>query len=216
MNSYHKIHNVFRRDHETNKVVWWGFSKPEFHVLRDIPWLFTEKIDGMNMRIIYDDGLRIAGRTDKAQIKPDLRERCMEIGQKLEKHLVDHEDTGHKVCLYGEGFGPKIQKVGGLYGEKRDFILFDVWVNGQFLPRDEVEEIAETVGCLVVPAIGLGTLRSGVETVARGLKSKFGDFWAEGLIGRPVVELRDGSSGHCGRGERIITKIKHRDLYIES
>lgn len=42
--------------------------------------------------------------------------------------------------------------------------------------------------------------------VRKGFKSAWGDFTAEGLVGRPLVELkgRDGS--------RIITKLKYKDF----
>jgi hypothetical protein len=43
--------------------------------------------------------------------------------------------------------------------------------------------------------------------MARGsFKSQWGDFRAEGIVARPVVELRTRA------GRRIITKIKQRDF----
>ncbi len=43
------------------------YTKPEFGYIPR--WLVTEKVDGMNIRIIYNkDGVRYAGRTDKAHI----------------------------------------------------------------------------------------------------------------------------------------------------
>jgi len=57
-----------------------------------------------------------------------------------------------------------------------------------------------------VPIIGMGTLHEMVELAKTGFKSRWGDFMAEGVVAKPAVELKSRN------GERIITKIKYKDL----
>ena len=109
-------------------------------------------------------------------------------------------------CLYGEGYGPKIQKGGGNYRADQDFVLFDVKVGDFWLQRGDVEDVAKKLGLDVVPIIGEGTLAEMVELARQGFKSRWGDFIAEGIVARPSVELRSRN------GSRLITKIKHSDF----
>jgi len=69
-----------------------------------------------------------------------------------------------------------------------------------------VEDIANKLGLEVVPVIGMGTLHEMVEMVKVGFYSEWGKFLAEGIVARPVVELKTRS------GHRIITKIKYKDF----
>ena len=55
--------------------------------------------------------------------------------------IVVQKFGGTSVTLYGEGYGNGIQK-GGLYSQKQEFILFDVKINGNWQPRESVEDIA--------------------------------------------------------------------------
>ena len=87
--------------------------------------------------------------------------------------------------------------------------MFDVKVGGWWLKREDVEGIASKLGIKVVPVIGSGTLQQAIDFVKNGFKSEWGDFIAEGLVLRPLIELKARS------GERIITKIKHKDFNHE-
>jgi len=112
-----------------------------------------------------------------------------------------------QVCLYGEGYGAKIQKGGGNYiKDGVDFVLFDVKIGDYWLERENVEDIAAKFGLRVAPILGEGTLTEAIELAKKGFNSQWGDFLAEGLVLRPKTELK------TRRGDRIITKIKHRDF----
>ena len=101
----------------------------------------------------------------------------------------------------------RIQKGGGNYKpDGVDFVLFDVLVAGWWLKREDVEKIAKSLNVDVVPIAGEGTLEYGVERVRNGLSSALGDFLAEGLVMKPLIELKTRA------GNRIITKIKHKDF----
>lgn len=109
------------------------------------------------------------------------------------------------VILFGEGYGPKIQN-GGNYRNDPSFILFDVYISGNYQPRESVEDIARSFGIDVVPIILEGTIQEAVDFVKTKPKSTFGTAMMEGLVGRPKVELKD----RCGK--RVIVKIKVCDF----
>lgn len=71
METYHKIDSVFKRDPDNrHKTFLIGeYSRPEFELLADIDWTWTEKIDGTNIRIdVNETQTRFGGRSDNAQI----------------------------------------------------------------------------------------------------------------------------------------------------
>ena len=110
------------------------------------------------------------------------------------------------VCLYGEGYGAKIQKGGGNYRQDQSFVLFDVKIGDWWLQREDVEDVASRMGLDIVPILCSGTLTDMVILASSGFPSKWGDFPAEGIVARPATELKTRS------GHRIITKIKHKDF----
>jgi hypothetical protein len=208
MTEYHKINTIFKRDMASKhkNIVVGDWVNDTFEYLAKNQWVFTEKVDGTNIRVIFeDDKVSFAGRTDAAQIPPKLL-------QHLQKTFQPQSDffDGQSVVLYGEGYGGKIQS-GGHYGFDESFVLFDVKVGDIWLERRNVEDIATKLSRLmnrvpVVPIIGSGTLFRAVELAAAGIKSTWGDFQAEGIVARPAVELM------TRRGERVITKIKTVDF----
>lgn len=207
MNEYHKIQTVYKRDPETKfKTLLEGqFSLPEFEYLANNDWVFTEKVDGTNIRVMYDgEKITFGGRTDKAQLPAPLVNRLHEKFMPLEDQFFYQFPEG--VCLYGEGYGGKIQGVGMNYRPDQDFVLFDVKVGPWWLQRQNVEEIAGRFDIDIVPETETGTLYDMVEAARAGISSRWGDFQAEGLVARPKVELT------ARGGQRIIAKIKCRDF----
>ena len=206
VNEYHKIQTVFKRDPATNhKTLLEGkFSLPEFEYLECNEWSFTEKVDGTNIRVTSKDGkLVIGGRTDRAQIPATLVEAlsCMFLPAQLAEVFPDSE-----YCLYGEGYGAKIQKGGGNYRLDQSFVLFDVQVGEWWLRREDVEDVAEQLGIDIVPEIGRGNLGEMIRMARDGFVSRWGDFPAEGIVARPMTELRTRA------GYRVITKVKVKDF----
>ena len=205
MTEYHKIQNVYKRDMENKKLLEGKWTLPEFEYLAHNQWIFTEKVDGTNIRIMIDiDSITFGGRTDQAQIPAQLMNRLNERFLPLTDELCSL--FGGNACLYGEGYGAKIQKGGGNYRSDQDFVLFDVLCDGWWLRRDDVADVAEQLEIDVVPVLGRGTLFDAVAWAKRGITSTWGMFEAEGIVARPEVELKTRS------GNRIITKIKGRDF----
>ncbi|MES2620184.1 MAG: RNA ligase family protein [Bacteroidota bacterium] len=221
MKEYHKIQTVFHRSPESNyKQLMEGvFALPEFELLKEIEWTWTEKIDGTNIRIFWDgETVRFGGKTDNAHIPTFLLQVLQDTFTAEKMRGVFGEAVvpeGHtnaeplRICLYGEGYGAKIQKGGSYIPDRTDFILFDVKVNDWWLTRESIEDIASKLGVKIVPVIGKGKLLGAVEFVKQGYKSTIShnkEYIAEGLIMKPSVELFNR------KGERIISKIKYKDF----
>jgi hypothetical protein len=209
MKQYHKINTVFKRDTDKpkNPIIMWDWSEPEFEYLANNKWELTEKVDGTNIRIMWDgERITFGGKTDNAQIPAPLVQRLNELFLPLTDKFIEIFGLDGGVCLYGEGYGNKIQKVGKLYGDTQDFVLFDIKIGEWWLLRNDVEDIASKLGVKVVPIVGVGTLYDAIEFVKNGFNSQWGTFMAEGVIAKPTVPLLTRS------GKRIITKIKTVDF----
>lgn len=207
MNEYHKIQTVFKRDMQKNgKTLLEGqWTLPEFEYLAGNQWVFTEKVDGTNIRVMFKDGaVTFGGKTDNAQIPANLVARLNDRFLPMAAQL--QEVFGCDACLYGEGYGAKIQKGGGNYRPDQDFVLFDVRVGDFWLQRADVEDVAVKLGIDVVPIIGEGTLHDAIAQAKAGIGSTWGAFQAEGIVARPKTEM------NTRNGHRIITKIKCRDF----
>lgn len=201
---YHKIQTVWTRDPDNNyrTLIAGAWARPEFDYLRDLDWEWTEKVDGTNIRVAWDgEVVRFGGKTERAQIPTFLLDKLQE------RFTPTTMKDMPAMTLYGEGFGARIQKGGDKYiPDGVDFVLFDVWSAGLWLQRSLVYDIAHKLSPWVVPVVGQGSLTQMVDVVSGGIKSAFGDFAAEGLVARPLMELQDR------RGERIITKLKITDF----
>ncbi len=209
MKEYHKIQTVFKRDDKTKQIIEGDYSLPEFEYLKDNQWVFTEKVDGTNIRVMWNgEAVTFGGKTDDAQMPVFLLYKLQELFEGTAKRQMFTEKfSTEQVCLYGEGYGAKIQKGGGNYNPTGvDFVLFDVRIGDWWLQRTDIEDIATFFGIKVVPIIGEGTLTEAIAMTRAGQKSQWGDFLSEGIVARPKTELK------TRRGDRIITKIKHRDF----
>lgn len=207
MKEYHKIDTVFKRDPETKfkTLILGDYSQDAFGYLANNEWVFTEKVDGTNIRVmIFGGNVTFGGKSDAAQIPVFLVRKLEERFLPQKAELCEAFPDGG--CLYGEGYGAKIQKGGGNYRQDQDFVLFDVKVGDWWLQRGNVEGIAIQFGLDVVPIIGRGTLADLVKQAQAGFNSTWGAFVAEGIVARPGVELKTRN------GHRIITKIKHKDF----
>lgn len=204
---YHKIQSIYKREPDGNRYLLEGeFSTPEFEYLQNCQWTYTEKIHGTNIRVIWDrvtQKVEFKGRTDKAQIPQHLLDKLLLLFPWGNFVTLYPEMS---MCLYGEGFGLKIQSGGKYISDDCSFILFDVKIGHWWLKRDDVNKISDELMIMDVPLVGTGTLSEMVQIVKNGLPSFWGDFPAEGIVARPTVELKARS------GERIITKIKHKDF----
>ncbi len=226
---YQKINTAWKRnmDVKGNPVMPGEFSQPEFEYLAGLTWRWTEKIDGTNIRLYWDgEKVTLGGRTDRAQIPAPLTDAIRNLGllesdEWAKKWPVEGTDRP-SVTIFGEGYGPGIQKGGGLYRDEPGFIVFDVKIGNWWLRPDSIKEVADGFGLEVVPHAFNANLWLAWEwTVANALPKtdelfgmssvRYTSQWAErgvtpeGIVGTPAVPLSDRN------GKRIIMKLKLAD-----
>lgn len=205
---YHKIETLFERDKATFVVDPSKLKSPVLGTIRE--WDITEKIDGTNIRVMLSVAGEVSfgGRSNSAQIPGDLVQYLVRTFQQDKlKAAMWLDGTPTEAVLYGEGYGPGIQKGGGLYRPDKAFILFDVLVGGKWwLDLAAVADIANKLGVDSVPWLGRLTLDEIVEMVRAPFSSQLGTATAEGIVARPIETLFDK------RGERLIIKLKTKDF----
>lgn len=114
------------------------------------------------------------------------------------------------VYIYGEFFGKKVQKGGNYDKDNNRFSIFDICMQGWYVPIDMLNDYAQKLGLDVAPYIGQMTISEAESMVAKGFKTLVPnvsnpDYFEEGIVARPVVPIKDP------RGKRIIVKIKTCD-----
>lgn len=209
MTTYNKIETLYNRDIEgSKKLIEGDYRNEAVRFLKNEIWQFTEKIDGTNIRIMWDGHkITYGGRTERSSIPAHLMNKLIELFGNDETEQLFEQIFGEKeVILFGEGYGAKIQGVGASYRSDVSFILFDVMINGNYQSREMVETAAKQFNLEIVPIIFEGTLDDGVAYVRTKPMSTIGTAPMEGLVARPKVELQD----RCGN--RLIVKIKVKDF----
>lgn len=201
---YHKIETLYERDLATFKVDPTKLKNRTYSLIKS--WQFTEKIDGTNIRCIWENGtLKFGGKTDNAQIHADLVRWLYEHVSPLRLAEI-FPDTS--AVIYGEGYGAGIQK-GGLYSPTKKLIVFDVLVGGKWwLSWENTCDVANKLDLEVVPLVGEMTLEEATAMVRAGFPSLLGngEMRAEGLVGRTAEPLFDK------KGHRLIVKLKTKDF----
>lgn len=208
MMTYPKIETVFKRDERgTKKLIPGDFRNETVQYLSGLPWTFTEKIDGTNIRVHWDGHtVEFGGRTERAQIPAPLVNFLNATFKTPEAEELFEQKFGEtEIMLFGEGYGAGIQS-GGAYRKDVSFIMFDAFCGGLWLKRDAIEDIARAFGIDAVPIVLTGTIADGVEFVKAGQKSTIGTADMEGIVGKPAIDILDR------RGQRVIVKIKRRDF----
>jgi len=220
---YPKINTLFERDKATFIV---DPTQIKQEVLGTISkWDVTEKIDGMNIRVVWDPTafvsspgiedslgtiswdpsnppLRFYGRTDAAVIPADLLSHLQSIFT-VEKLLSNFSNP---TTFYGEGYGGKIQS-GMKLSPTKSFILFDVKVHSSWLKDSDMRGVAEVLGCPAVPYMGRMNLDQIIAVCKAGFNSALGEHPpAEGIVARPIEPLFNNW------GQRVIIKLKTRDF----
>lgn len=208
MIEYPKISGPYKRfvdGDKRNQLDPTRWTKPEFELLKDTPFVWTEKIDGTNIRIGWDGHKpSFAGRTDRAQLPGDLVNRLTEL---FTEELFEQEFGSTEVTLFGEGYGAGIQKGGGNYGPTKEFILFDVLIGDLWLEPTDVLNIAVQLGINVVPTFFVMSPLEAIDTISRRLyRSSWPKVEMEGIVGTVANGLLDR------RGNRIQMKVKLCDF----
>lgn len=210
---YPKIDGLYRRESERpHRLLVGEYRNEAVEYLADHLWEFTEKVDGTNIRVIWD-GHRIEwrGRTNSAQIPKMLEAYLQEtFGTDAMEQLFEQIFGEKEVVIYGEGYGAKIQKGGGNYlPDSNSFIVFDILISGLWLNRGDMKGVAEALGLDVVPLVAVQTVKNMAALIEHCDQPSIvaeGRCQMEGVVGKPLVPLRDR------QGKRIIVKIRKADF----
>jgi len=211
---YPKIETLYNRG-DNFKVDTTAIREAEFELIKR--WLVTEKIDGTNIRVTWHSDTKqvtLGGRTDNALIYSPLVTYLHKIFT-VDKFSEIAEFADSDVILFGEGYGPKIQKGGGNYRADVSFRLFDVRVGDWWLEPVTMSDVASCLGCSTVPSHGF------IEDLPRSadeLRLITGNISAtstadggpgcqpEGIVARPWPLLLDRA------GRRVMWKLKFKDF----
>ena len=103
MKKYTKIDTIFERDlNGTKKLIEGKFRDKTVEFLKDNEWICTEKIDGMNIGIVWDDhNVSYQGRTERAQI-PDALLSTLNgcFGGSINEELFEQKFGEMQVILF--------------------------------------------------------------------------------------------------------------------
>ena len=118
------------------------------------------------------------------------------------------------VYIYGEFYGKKIQAGGNYDKDNNRFAVFDICVQGWYVPIDMLTDYCDKLDLPMTPYLGQMTIDEAEAMVRKGFTTRVPnpanpDYLEEGIVARPIVPIKDP------RGKRIIVKIKtcdYRDL----
>lgn len=217
MYEYAKIETPFNRDENGSKKLIIGSYRNElveYLVSLGCNWYGTEKVDGTNVRVIWDGhNVTFSGRTDNSQLPSHLWKKLDEIfGTNEAEEMFEQKFGNKRVILYGEGYGAKIQKGGGDYiKDGCNFVLFDVYFPDEniWLLRPGIEDVAMSFGVRTIPSVFYGSLGEAINYVQKRPISAIAESDTkemEGIVLKPEVEMFDR------RGNRVIIKVKVCDF----
>ena len=205
MKEYQKIEILFKFDNEI-KGYKEEFYNPIVEYLKDCKWIGTEKIDGTNTRVLWNGhSFEFGGRTDRAQLPKELLNLLINTFNYDMEVLFEQKFGEKEVLLFMEGYAGKIQN--GAYKGSEKIIGYDIMIEGTYLDKQVSEEIFESLGIKFVPMIEFSNLQGCIDFVINHQSSIIQpESQMEGLVCFPAVRLYDH------KGNRIIVKIKNRDL----
>ena len=205
---YPKINSLFKRNEKDHSFIIGDYSCPEFNSIKQ--WRVEEKIDGTNVRIVYDpteESINIYGRSKDSKM-PDLLSQFLKDYFTIDKLKSAFPELKSRCILYGEGFGGYIQSAGKNYQENIGFMLFDILVDRWWLAHDTIETKASLLQIPVPPILGTMSEKEIIEFILSKPTSNCSKHKQimEGVVARsePMMLFRNGKP--------IIWKLKVKDF----
>lgn len=161
----------------------------------------TEKIHGANFGI-YCDGETIKPAS-RNQFVDGTFNNCQEVLNRYEDGFFGVWDSvkneGEEVIIFGELAGGNIQ-TGVKYGD-RDFFVFDIKVNGSYLPTLIVEQLCKDHNLkhspVLVPMISFKEALLFDQNFQSKILVVEGDNFAEGIVIKPVIPAFLPTGARC-------------------
>lgn len=204
--NYIKINTLWKRNNKTLLIKEGELSRPEFAEVEY--WDTYEKIDGMNTKVSWKNGIKkFGGKTDNAQIPEKLLKHLEEqFPNSLLKSIFGLESD---VNIFGEGYGANIEG-GGQYRLDNGFILFDINIGGWWLLKPNIDKIAAQLHVDTAPYIGRLSTQEVIDFVKSKPQSTItsNEKMMEGLVCRTPNML------FMRNGEPLMWKLKAKD-YIK-
>lgn len=195
----------------TDKPKIW--REPELEYLSRNKWSYKRKLDGENMRVMWDGEKAVwNGKSDDFVCS----EETIEMMNRTFQEEIFEEKFGREkiVLLFGERMGPKCQG-NELELSESTFVLFDAKVGDTWLEPKNIVSIAkyfEVPSCYdfmpggaqkVLDGDGYAETLNGL--IKKTSEGKFCDW--EGVVAIPEAGL------FSRKGERLIVKIKNKDYF---
>jgi len=189
---------------------YWRFKEEFEQALQGSPIMITEKIHGTNFRLgriggeICIGSHNVRRKLDSAGIYDvPLRD------SKLMNVLNEFEGD---VIFYGEVYGAGVQDMD--YGTTPTYILFDIAVNGEFLPPCDTYKFCQKHNLPHVPVLYIGTYFDNlIEEFTCGkthLQPSQNFDGREGIVIKPTIPRYHGTLGRC------VVKSVSADYYSRS
>lgn len=208
---YPKINSLYKRNEKDHRFIIGDYSCQEFDLISH--WRVEEKIDGTNVRIVYDpnaDGdkkVDFFGRSKDSQMPPHLLE-FLKSHFTIDRLSSAFSDSQSKFILYGEGYGNNIQSAGPNYCKEVSFMLFDILAGSWWLTREAIQGKAQQLNLSIPPDLGIMTQQEILDFVQSKPQSKCSikPQVMEGIIARtePLMLFRNGKP--------IVWKLKVKDF----
>ena len=220
-----------KHDYDGKNINAWVKKFPE---LMDQAFVITEKIDGANFQIMFDEnGERTYASRNKSLVIDEaffnwqqvlLQGDCLENLESISELFKNDPDI-LSLHLYGELFGEGIQKRID-YGEGKHFLPFSMKINGSSISHADMTGLLSASGCPEWKAPVLAVVDSLDEALAfevEEVETKIGEgkgnrqiegiviesyetaYTFENVDGESVFRLKKKSKGFCDQA-----KVKHK------
>jgi hypothetical protein len=199
---YLKIDTLWkRREGKKGAVIPNDYSNPVFPNIK--MWIATEKINGENIRIMYDGSTKTvsyAGKTDDAEIFPEIMDYLQEKFSIEKFRALDNFDEDTDITIFAEACHKRIldSYVYLKSDEVAKVIIFDVKIGKWWLEHNNVISIATHFVVDNAPVRYIGTIEELIKFVVKEQQSVLTypkEVTFEGIVctPHPMVLNRDGT-----------------------
>jgi Rnl2 family RNA ligase len=180
----------------------------------NLVYVIQEKIHGSNLQLIFQhhQELRLASRNNLIGFDDGFYTAKSVIMKEwdfgFDAIQEESDKSGELIRVYGEIFGPKVQK-GVDYGKERLFRIFDIEIGGRWLSARQVEMFLDNLDILHLMVPVLGYADSLEEALAFNVK-------LNSVLGEQSEELNNIMEGGVIKPyEKVIRSPEGSTFYIK-